>query len=55
MSTQAMFVLYNSSGRNCEICDVFSSIELAEKTMNDIVRTYAIEAKNLDFSLKIRP
>jgi hypothetical protein len=37
MSTKEVFVLYDSSGYNREICGVFSSLDLAEKAMNDIV------------------
>jgi hypothetical protein len=37
MSTKEVFVLYDSSGYNREICGVFSSLNLAEKAMNDIV------------------
>jgi len=37
MATQVVFVLYDSSGCNCEICGVFSSLELAETAMNDAV------------------
>ena len=32
-----MFVLYDSSGTGVEICGVFSSLEIAEKAMNEIV------------------
>ena len=47
MSTQAVFVLYDSSGCNCEICGVFSSLELAEKAMNDIVSHYREDTSDL--------
>lgn len=37
MSNQVVFVLYDSSGTGFEICGVFSSLEIAEKAMNDVV------------------
>ena len=43
MSNQEVFVLYDSSGCNREICGVFSSLELAEKAMNDIIDSLEIE------------
>jgi hypothetical protein len=47
MSTHVVFVLYDSSGCNCEICGVFSSLELAEKAMNDIVSHHSENLSDL--------